>query len=578
MIIQQIAEKVKGELSGYELSGYVEVCAPVYKRTLNCLMASKGQLPVVTEFVLYYYSLEVQLDEITKILGIDKDLVMDAWWDLIHRDFIDFRTKKINDIGYGYLQERKLEKVDQISVPVCIDGLIGTIKMDNPQLMRNKNVRENGLRALHPVIADITENNIEFQQVKYVISTYKKIDEDYYEGDLLDVSKVEGNKTFYKRLYVVFYSNSDGHTRIAVYEGSEREDKYEQALIALESSGHCLLKPIPDTYPTVNFISKLDLKGDTLGPGLIFNNWLEFIKKSKSKILINLPMIELCSPDDMLINLLTDALARGVHVTIINSGREFASGYQKEQYSKLLKISSNNIQLIHIPLFWHKFIIIDDQEGILSDYQKHDVYLAQTKVGYVESGYLLDKTAIEYIQMNFVNPEIESLKALIPKQIDKKWLDSKMENIIKLVNALDDELKVQNGVGWLGDLPIPNISNARNTPKAVNETTFKEFINSANQSFSESVDFTGKRASMPRYFWGNFKSLCPNVQRILHKIRMYRNFANHLEIEFNYKSTFYEYLDEDLLGRLPQFLKEGYLYLQIKLVEDLENEIKKYLT
>ena len=289
-------------------------------------------------------------------------------------------------------------------------------------------------------------------------------------------------------------------------------------------------------------------------------------------------MIELCSPDDMLINLLTDALARGVHVTIINSGREFASGYQKEQYSKLLKISSNNIQLMHIPLFLQKFIIIDDQEGILSDYQKHNVYLAQTQVGYVESGYLLDKTAIEYIQMSLVNPEIESLKALIPKQIDKKWLNSKLENIMKLVNALDDELKVRNGVGWLGDLPIPNKSNLLNAPKAVNETTFKEFINSTNQSFSESVDFTGKRAKMPKYFWGNFKSLCPNVQRILHKIRMYRNFANHLEIDSNYKAIFYEYLDEDLLGRLPQFVKDGYLCLQIKLIEDLEKEIRNHLS
>ena len=444
MIIQQIAEKVKGELSGYDLAGYIEVCAPVYKRTLNCLMASKGQLLVVSEFVLYYYSLDVQLDEITKILGIDKDLVMDAWWDLIHHDFIDFRTKRITDIGYKYLEERKLEKVDQISVPVCIDGLIGKITMDNPQLMRNKNVRENGLRALHPVITDINENNIEFQQVKYVISSYKKVDEDYYEGDLLDVSKVEGNKTFYKRLFVVFYSNNDGHTRIAVYEGSEREDKYEQALISLEKSGHCLIKPIPDLYPSVNIITNLGLVDDALGPGGVFDQWLELIGRAKSKILISLPMIELCSPDDTLINLLNNALAKGILVTVINSGREFASAYQKEQYSKLFKI--NKLQLIHKPLFWQKFIIVDDQQGILSDYQKHSVYLDQTQVGYVEIGYLLDKAAIEHIQVSLVNPEIECLKALIPKKIDKRWLESKMENITMLVNTLDDELKVHNGI------------------------------------------------------------------------------------------------------------------------------------
>jgi len=565
MIIQQLAEKVKDELPGYELSGYVEVCAPIYKRTLNCLMASKGQLPVVTEFVLYYYSLEVQLDEIAQILGIDKDLVMDAWWDLIHRDFIDFRTKKINDIGYGYLQERKLEKVGEISVPVCIDGLIGTIKMDNSQLMRNKNVRENGLRSLYPVIPEINENNIKFQKVKSVINSYKKIDEEYYEGDLLDVSKVEGTKIFYKRLYVILYSNSDCHTRIAVYEGSEREDKYEQAMIHLENSGHRLLKPIPDTYPIVDLISKLNLKGEKGGPGFIYNNWLEFIKKSKSEIVIHLPLIELCSPDDMCINLLADALTRGVHVTIINSGREFASAYQKEQYSKLMKISSNNIQVIQVPRFWHKFIIIDDQEGILSDYQKHNVHLAQTQVGYVEGGYLLDKTAIEYIQMSLVNPEVEILKALTPKKVNKQWLGLKMESLIRLANALDDELKVQNSVGWFGDFPIPNISNIRSAPIAINEATFKEFINSANQTFSESVDFTGKKAGLRNYFWTNFKSLCPNVQRVLHKIRMYRNLANHLEIDFKYKPIFYEYLDEDLRGRLPQFVQNGYLILQIKL-------------
>lgn len=572
MIIQQLAEKVKGELSGYELSGYVEICAPVYKRTLNCLMASKGQLPIVTEFLLHYYSLGINLNEITKILGIDQELVMDSWWELIHRDFIDFVTKKITDIGYGYLEERKLEKVEHISVPVCIDGLIGTVRMDNSQLMRNKNVRENGLRSMRPVISDINENNIDFQQVKYVINSYKKIDEEYYEGDLLDVSKVEGIKTFYKRLHVILYSNSDYHTRVAVYDGGERVDDYEQALIALENKGDCILKPIPDTFPVVDIISKLDLKSDELGPGSIFNCWLDLIKKSKIKVLISLPMIQLCSPDDIWIDLISDALKRGVKVTFISTGREFISGYQKEQYAKLLSI--NNLQVIQVPQSWNKFIIVDDKDGVISDFERHKVYLANTQEGYVEAGYSLDQTSIESIWVDFVNPEMEIVNTLTPKIVDKQWLDTKIKNITKLVNEFDDKLKLRNQIGWLGDYPIPHISNVYSSPLAVNENKFKEFINTVNQAFSESVDFTGKRAGVKRYFWGDFKSLCPNVQRVLHKIRMYRNFANHLEIDADYKPIFYQYLDEDLLGRLPQFVKDGYLMLQIKLLEDLEDELR----
>ncbi|SFL70110.1 hypothetical protein [Pelosinus propionicus] len=574
MAIEHLVDKYKDELPGYKISGYIELCAPVFKCSLHCLMQSRGQLPVVVEFVLHYYSLGLSLDKISLIIGLDEELVDQAFWELVYQEFINDRTQRITQIGHDYLQERRMDKKEQILVPVCIDGLIGTVKRESSQLMKSRQVRENGLVSLRPVISPPNVDSVEFQQVKRVINEYKKIDAELYDGDLIDLVNVEGNKTFFKRLNVLFYTNDEKNTRIAVYEGLVRVEGYEDALNVLENNDNVILKGLPAHYPQSNLISGLDLSEEYCGPGIIYDNWISLIKSANSKITLSLPLIDICSPSDILIESLIAALKKEVHVTVLSSGREFCSKHQKEQYIKLFELTKKykSLHLVQIPLWGNKVLTIDDNSGVISDFCRTTIHLQSSQEGYVEYGYLLNKENIEKCH-SILNQNTKKSEVLQAKIVDKKWLALKMLTIKELINGVDERLKDINGKGWLGDSVIPNSIALLSVPLAYNEDSFKTFITATNISITESIETVEKG-----YFWNSFKAICPpGIFHVLEKVRMYRNFCNHIEIETKYKSKFYQFLDEDLAGCLPHFINNGFLYLQIKLLENLEVELRNYL-
>lgn len=574
MAIEHLVDKFKDELPGYKISGYTEMCAPVFKRSLHCLMQNRGQLPVVVEFVLHYYNLGVGLEEIAPILGLDKELIEQAWWELVYHDFVDDRTKRITQEGQDYLQERRMEKREQALVQVCIDGILGSVKMDTTLLMANKQVRDNGLKSLRPVIPEPGVETIEFLKVKRVIGEYKKVDEELYDGDLIEIVNIEGNKTFFKRINILFYSNDDNNTRIAVYEGMERVEEYESALKILEANGDGILKPLNSKYPQANLISELDFGKEEHGPGKIFDDWTNLINNAKAEILISLPLLDICTPSDMLIEALAAAAKRGIQVMLLASGREFSSKHQKEQYVHLFQYAKKHKRLVltQAPLLGNKLIIVDDNSGVISDFRRIPIYLPQSQEGFAEYGYSLNKQNVEKCK-SIINPEIQKSDSLKPKRVDKQWLSTKMKTIIGLINKVDERLKDSSDKGWLGDSVIPNINALQTVPLASSEDSFKTFITAANISITESIEAVKKN-----YFWNEFKTICPSLLfHILEKIRMYRNFCNHIEIDEKYKSKFYQFLDEDLAGRLPYFIDNGFLYLQIKLLEDLETELRNAL-
>lgn len=574
MAIEHLIEKFKNELPGYKISGYTEMCAPVFKRNIHCLMQSRGQLPVVVEFVLHYYNLGVSLDEIAPILGLDKELIEQAWWELVYHDFVNDRTKHITQDGQDYLQERRMDKKEQVLVQVCIDGLLGSVRMDSTHLMSNKQVRDNGLKSLHPAIPLPSIESIEFLKVKKVIHEYKKVDEELYDGDLIEIVNIEGNKTFFKRINILFYSNDDKNTRIAVYEGMEHVEEYEDALNILENNGDVILKPLTAKYPQLNLILELDLSTEECGPGNIFDSWIHLVKSAKSEIFLTLPLLDICTPSDMLVESLLVALEKGVSVTVLASGREFSSKYQKEQYTKLFQLAKKykKMYFSQTPFLGNKVLTVDGNTGVISDFRRVPIHLPGSHEGYVEYGYLLSEQNVKQCHSR-LKPLIQKTEILKPKRVDKQWLSTKMKTIIGLINVVDERLKETNGIGWLGDSLIPNSIALQSVPIAYTEDSFKLFITTTNISISECID-----AVKRNYFWNEFKLICPlSIFHILQKIRMYRNLCNHIEIDEKYKVTFYQFLDEDLAGCLPHFVGNGFLYLQIKLLEDLEAELRFYL-
>ncbi|WP_409342323.1 hypothetical protein [Paenibacillus sp. MBLB4367] len=575
MNIEKLADTYANDLPGLELVGYIEIGVPVFKRTLHCLEISKKPLPVIEEFVLRLSNLGVVKEELANILGIDETLVSEAWWNLVHKDLIELKTHFVSERGQKYIVENKMDTYEKVLLHVGIDGLLGTVQKERAY-MAPKKVRENGLKPLNVLIEQPSVQNINIQQVRQV---YKKSkEEDQYEGDLLDIYHVEGSKTQFRRLSVLIYS--DGiNKRFMVYDGKHVLNGYEKAIFMLEERGFQLIKNSYDEYFQNDrvLMENLDIKNPCIGPGEIFTKWNNLLDMVKKKLVVSIPMIDICGFSDYWLECIQRALDKKVEVIVIFSGREFTGSYIKEQYDKLRKLKrSNNLIIKQMPSFTNKLVIADETEGVITDFERFQIDLPKSKYCFKEKGYILSEQNILEIMKEFLKEEDEIKN--IPA-VSQKWLSDNLLVATELISQFDELLKSANGVGCLGDESIPDLQKLLDSPLATNEITFKTFINVINQSLVETFEKVWKRSGLSKvYFFSDFKVNQPGVQKVLHKIKLYRHSTHHLSLEDRFKPTYYSFLDEDLNGCLPQFKKDGFLILQYKIISELVMELKKALS
>lgn len=588
MNIDQIADEYKDELPGYKLVSYCELGFPIYQLTLHCFMLNDMQIPAIEEFVLNFYDQGVDLIEISEILGLDFDVVEEAWTNLLQRDYINAVTKEITSIGEDYLKEHKVDKLEKCLIPVSIDGLTGNIGNKNSQLMSSKNSKQIGIRTIRSVIDKPNVETIEFNQVKRVLKEYQKQDKESYSGNILEIFHVESKTTKYKRMNVLAYINNDKNVRFLVYDGLNKVEGYENALLQLENRGVPIFKNQFGHYfksNKINLITDIyqNSKDESivLGPGKIWELFDEYINNAIKSIFLALPLIDTCSPSEFWIDNLLKVLEKGIDITLVICGREFISVYQKSQYEEIIKIKKKykNFKCIQTPEYYNKVLIADDNKGIISSYNKFDLGLNASKDGFIEYGYSINQSFIDTIkgyfptERDFVNIDPDRLN-----RINNLWITDKMKIISKLVIDFDNYLYSINSIGWLGDGPIPDLQTFLSVPLARNQELFKTFINALNKSLVESMELSGKSKGVKNYFWTEIKNNYTDLHHVLHRIKVYRNYADHLELDEPNKERYYDFLNQDMNGRMPEFIENGFLQLQVKIVNDLEVALRKNLS
>ena len=134
-------------------------------------------------------------------------------------------------------------------------------------------------------------------------------------------------------------------------------------------------------------------------------------------------------------------------------------------------------------------------------------------------------------------------------------------------------MKIFNVLGWLGYSIIPNEQSLKTVPLALKETSFMAFITNLSISITESISVV-----KPRYLWTGFKNMCPpRLFHVIEKIRTYRNYCDHIVLDEQNRKRFLQYIGEDLAGCLPNFVPNGFLHLQVELLNELEKEIRNYV-
>ncbi|MFB5545253.1 hypothetical protein [Bacillus cereus] len=579
MGIELIVDKYQNDLPGYDLVGYGEVGFPQYKCRLQCLMLKGKRLPVVDEYVLRLYHERVSLEDMSKVLGIDMELINTSYFNLIHLGLIHENTKWITERGHFYLREYKIDSYEKVIVDIVIDALSGEIKKDR-KFMNRWSIRENNLDVLPPLTFVPSVSTLKVSQLKKVMRQYKEMDPDTYNGDLLDIIEVENKQTQYKRLSVLVFSNSMGDIRFMVCDDAQRYEEYESLLMRVEKSGKSVLDyGIGDYFEKANLEYITEIKKDSnknLSPAEMKNGVYTLLDEVKEKLYISIPLIKNKTLDNYFINLLKEKLQENIQIHLLTSGREFADPFQKQQYEKITELQRKHKNLLvdNNPEIQHT-VVIADGKGILSYLVKNELNLPKSKYGITEKGFLLDADQVKTV----VNTIFMPVDSMINRQnlISKSELENKLRRIIQLVIEFDEYLLDKNNIGWLGGNSFPDAQRVLESPVATNENRFKVFISSMHTSLGESLEKNGKIHGEPKYFWNYFKNEFPELQKVLHKIRVYRNSTEHLVLEPQAKQNYFRFLDEDLDGAIP-FLKDcGYHTLQTKVVMELERALESLL-
>ena len=587
MRIRETIYKNMNELPGYDLVGYSEISIPMYEIKLHTLVLTRSTIPVVEEFVLNFYNEGLKLDEIELMLGLDKEIINQAWAGLQQRDYISFIDKHVTEAGKEYIKDNDVKELENFEFSIMVDSISGKILRVNNQLMNAANIKKIGGRTLKALLDVPSVDTLDFKATKRVFNSYKKENPDYYSGELIEILDIEKKSTKFKRIEILIFENNDNDIRILAYDGYNRIPEYEEKLIELDEKGIKLIKYNYGNYFESKVINDIDMKvnKDKNKKSIAlqsYNDNLSNYLNGNDNIIIILPLVSMCEVNRGFITVIEKSLERGKKIDIIISGNTYVSEHEKKIYSMMdsLKSKYKNLSIRQIPEYINKMIIEpENKRALISLYEKRETRLKASKIGILEKAFEITGELF-----NEINNEIEKLYNINDlvkfdlSNINRQWLKEKLELVIRLVRDVDIYMNERDGIGWIADNDIPNISQLRESPLSERDTQFSVFIENLNKSFVESLDNNIKiNAQDKRYFWHKFRRDYPQLQKILDKIRTYRNKNKHLALTNENEKKYQKYLKEDLNGYMPKYIKNGYLILQVKILEQLESDIKNLI-
>ncbi|MFT8343559.1 MAG: hypothetical protein ABF652_19295 [Clostridium beijerinckii] len=588
MRIREAVEKNYNALPGYKLVGYSEVAIPIFQRRLQVLVLCNKSIPVVEQFVLNFYNEGLNIDEIREILGITQQLLDEAWVGLIQRDYIDNFTREVTDLGKEYLIENKVEKLEKKEIQISIDGLTGKISKINKQLMLSKTIKEKGIKALKSDLRKIELDDIDFKSVKRVYRQYGKNDIENYSGDLLDIIEVYGNTTRYRRVDILLFQNSEKELRILAYDDYNKIEEYEEKLLRIEDEGNSILSCdmeeffIDRTVQELNSIIKNSNADECeiIKTDRINAEWEKYLSKNDEEMIIAIPLVNGCKIDTAFIEHIDSLVKDNVNIKLIVAGKEFSNAYQQNSCLLLKRGDQySNFMFQQVPCYINKMILnIKNSSALVSVYDQNEIISNGSKNGIIEVAYELRGNSFNDLYSKLMTI-IKNYNIPIKQNLftSFKQLNNKIKEISVLAKDCDGYMNSIDGIGWFEENGIPDMERLLQIPLARSSESFRVFVDSLNKSLVESLEQNAKLKRKQKYFWREFKDGYPKLFDILNKIKTYRNKGNHLKLDDMNKEKYFQYLQDDLNGFIPEFVKDGYMIIQENILIELEKGIRDTL-
>lgn len=180
----------------------------------------------------------------------------------------------------------------------------------------------------------------------------------------------------------------------------------------------------------------------------------------------------------------------------------------------------------------------------------------------------------KYIGQNLAR---EEKRRLVYKVTDKEdrdaWVRRRVDSIIKEIRSLEKTITNNKGTIIFGIPSFPEADQFKEITVVKTKSDFTSFINICNKCFVESIDIYGKSIGKKKYFWEEIKNEYLDLYKILHKIKVYRNEIDHLELNSSSNKCFIDFIKNDFEGKTFSQIEEPYFLLQQRILEELLHNI-----
>jgi hypothetical protein len=156
----------------------------------------------------------------------------------------------------------------------------------------------------------------------------------------------------------------------------------------------------------------------------------------------------------------------------------------------------------------------------------------------------------------------QTLFRVIPKEARDPWIQKRKDSIFNDLHLLERAIKQTDSPKLFGPNSFPKADEFAAVSVVNTEKDFKDFIDTCNRCFVESIENYGGSIGKPQYYWQDIKTAYPGLWHAIQRIKIYRHDSLHLVLNKQASEALLAYLKQDLEDRNPSSVRDRYFILQ----------------
>ena len=156
----------------------------------------------------------------------------------------------------------------------------------------------------------------------------------------------------------------------------------------------------------------------------------------------------------------------------------------------------------------------------------------------------------------------QTLLRVVPKEDRSLWLEKRKKSVVTDLRLLEKAIKQAGTPQLFGPNSFPHADYFASLTVVETENQFRQFIDTCNKCFVESVENFGQSIGRNKYYWQDIKTTYAGLWYALQRIKIYRHESLHLMLTKQASGELLAYLKQDLEGKPPSSVRDCYFILQ----------------